>query len=216
MNTSSCILTIIKNEHLYLDEWITYHTNLGINHFFIVEDIDSESHKEITDKYDNVTLMCIKDIVPEETYEKIMSNMKKNIKNVTQRIMISFMLNYIKDNEHEYDWCFVIDNDEFLTLENADASLDDILNMFADYDAFAMKWKVYGASGLVFKPDYKVKGVVDTFTETAKGRIIDFKLSLIKTCYNMRTYNNSFYACVHYPNFKLCRCCNTNFNSNIR
>ena len=41
MNTS-CILTVIKNEHEYLDEWIRYHLNLGIDHIFIFEDINYE------------------------------------------------------------------------------------------------------------------------------------------------------------------------------
>ena len=40
---------------MYLDEWIRYHLDLGIDHIFIFEDIDSDSHKDITDKYgDNV------------------------------------------------------------------------------------------------------------------------------------------------------------------
>jgi hypothetical protein len=29
---TSCILTVIKNEHQYLDEWIKYHIDLGIDH----------------------------------------------------------------------------------------------------------------------------------------------------------------------------------------
>lgn len=47
----TCILTIIKNEHQYLDEWIQYHLNLGIDALFIYEDIDSDSHLEIAQKY---------------------------------------------------------------------------------------------------------------------------------------------------------------------
>lgn len=213
MNTSSCILTIIKNEHLYLDEWITYHTNLGINHFFIVEDIGSDSHKEITDKYDNVTLFDIESTVPEDIYKILLDNRRKN-RNVAQKTVIPFMLDYLKKNANEYDWCFVIDNDEFLTLENNDMTLNEILDMFTDYDAFVMKWKLYGANGLVFKPDYKDKGVVDTFTEPAKGYLIDFKLSLIKTCYNLRTYNETFYGSIHHPH--LCKSCNTKFQTDLR
>ena len=34
---SSCIFTVIKNEHEYLDEWIKYHLDLGIDHIFIFE-----------------------------------------------------------------------------------------------------------------------------------------------------------------------------------
>jgi len=47
----NCVLTIIKNEHLYLDEWIKYHLDMGVDHIFIFEDIDSDSHKEIVNKY---------------------------------------------------------------------------------------------------------------------------------------------------------------------
>ena len=50
----SCILTVIKNEHEYLDEWIKYHLDLGIDHIFIFEDIDSDfksiEQKENSDK----------------------------------------------------------------------------------------------------------------------------------------------------------------------
>ena len=60
MNNKSCILTVIKNEHEYLDEWIKYHLDLGIDHIFIFEDIDSYSHREICEKYgDRVTLSSI-------------------------------------------------------------------------------------------------------------------------------------------------------------
>ena len=57
----TCIITIIKNEHEYLKEWIDYHLALDIDHLFIFEDTDSDSHKAITDNYpqDKVTLSSI-------------------------------------------------------------------------------------------------------------------------------------------------------------
>ena len=62
----SCILTVIKNEHQYLDEWIKYHLDLGINHIFIFEDINSDSHKDICDKYgDSVSLNGIENLLDE-------------------------------------------------------------------------------------------------------------------------------------------------------
>jgi len=63
----TCILTVIKNEQEYLEEWIKYHLDLGIDHIFIFEDLDSDSHKEITDKYaDNVTLNSVSILLDEE------------------------------------------------------------------------------------------------------------------------------------------------------
>ena len=53
----TCICTVIKNEHLYLEDWIKYNISLGIDKIYIVEDIGSESHKDIIDKYiDNVEI----------------------------------------------------------------------------------------------------------------------------------------------------------------
>ena len=67
---NSCILTVIKNEHQYLDEWIKYHLELGINHIFILEDTDSVSHKEICYKYgDKVSLNSVL-LVLDEAHRK--------------------------------------------------------------------------------------------------------------------------------------------------
>lgn len=63
---TSCIFTVIKNEHLYLEEWIRYHLDLGINHIFVFEDIDSETHRHITYKYgDKVSLNGIITVLDE-------------------------------------------------------------------------------------------------------------------------------------------------------
>jgi hypothetical protein len=71
MNNTSCIFTVIKNEHQYLDEWIKYHLDLGVDHIFILEDIDSNSHKEITDKYDGKITLNSVDILSIEKKKQI-------------------------------------------------------------------------------------------------------------------------------------------------
>jgi len=206
----TCILTIIKNEHEYLDEWIKYHLNLGIDHIFIFEDIDSESHKEITDKYgERVSLQNIDDILGEE--EKLKTReFKLTKKSNPQYIYIRKGLLYLK-KLNEYDWCFVIDNDEFITLENQKDNLKSIVSLFDNYDAFIMQWKCYGASGLVNKPDYKNKGVVETYTEEMRGYIpTATPQSLSKTCYNLNTYQDNYFLYTHQPS-KECNFCRTNF-----
>lgn len=55
-NIRTAIVTMVKNEHLYLKEWIDYHLNLGIDAIYIVEDCGSVSHKLITDEYNNVKI----------------------------------------------------------------------------------------------------------------------------------------------------------------
>lgn len=79
MNDTLCIFTVIKNEHEYLDEWIKYHLELGIDHIFIFEDIDSDTHKEITDKYgDRVSLNNILTVFDtDEQKQEIIERKKK-------------------------------------------------------------------------------------------------------------------------------------------
>ena len=68
----TCIFTVIKNERLYVEEFIKYHLSLGIDHIFICEDIDSESHKDITDKYPQVTLCSITDVINRRHLESVL------------------------------------------------------------------------------------------------------------------------------------------------
>ena len=49
-------------------------------------------------------------------------------------------MKYIKKNyPNLYDWCFAIDNDEFITLERETDTLDDIFKYYEEYDAFMEK-----------------------------------------------------------------------------
>ena len=206
MNYKSCILTVIKNEHLYLDEWIKYHLDFGIDHLFIMEDIDSDSHDEITNKYkDSVTVIKLKDFLNDNLY-RIAQNIKEGRKRSSQQLYFRMGLMLIKQ-KYNYDWCFVIDNDEFLTLEKG-KSLNEVLSAYQSYDAFVIQWECYGASGLVFTPDYTDKGVIDTYTQKMAGRVPDRKSSLVKTCYNMNTYKMQNFFNQHRPT-RRCNWCDT-------
>lgn len=52
-----CILTTIKDERPYLDEWISYHLGMGFSHIYMIEDLGSEPHDDIVARYgDKATL----------------------------------------------------------------------------------------------------------------------------------------------------------------
>ena len=212
---TSCILTIIKNEHQYLDEWIKYHIDLGVDHIFIFEDVDSDSHKEITDKYgDKVTLDGIFSILDEEEQKEALE-LKLTKRGNPQEIYHPKGLTYIQNHyPNEYDWCFVIDNDEFITLENENSNIEGVLRLYQDYDAFIMQWKCYGANGLADKPDYKDNGVVGTYTKEIEGYVpTTTPQSLSKSCYNLNTYKETYYLYAHQPS-RYCNFCRTNFEKN--
>ena len=65
-NLNLCICQLIKDEQQYIEEWIEYHHNLGFNKFYLIEDWNSSSHKEILQKYDYVELHKLLDICNDE------------------------------------------------------------------------------------------------------------------------------------------------------
>lgn len=168
----NCILTIIKNEQFYLEEWIRYHCELGFDTLFIIEDIGSESHKHITDKYPNVML---KDA--------------SELNEVRQAARLNEVYHSII--KHKYDWCLLIDVDEFVTFDNC--NLNNILEKYKDDPYIWLQWHNYGANGLINKPIYD-RPIFDIYTKRCGNR--DFDISFNKTgkmMYNCKLYNDHLF-----------------------
>lgn len=209
MGYKSCILTAIKDEREYLEEWIKYHLDFGIDYICIIEDYDSESHKDITDKFgDKVELVNAREFLNGESF-KMALHLKTTRGCNPQHLYFNVGLDYIKKYHKEIDWCFIIDNDEFLALQDGE-TLDGVLDLFKDYEAFSMQWECYGANGYVHKPNYGDKGVVGTYTEKMKGIVLDMPTALIKACYNMHTYKQGYFYSQHRATHQ-CKWCNTDF-----
>ena len=212
----TCIFTLIKDELDYLNEFIQYHLNLGIDHIIIGEDYNSMSHKEITDKYpkDKVTLLSVLDFFEKEKIKQRIIYEKTHQFNLQNQYIING-LKYIKKN-YTFDWCFVIDCDEYITLEDKTKTLEEILSQYNEYDAVVLQWENYGANGLIHKPNYKEKGIIDTYTKKCNFQNVDaeYWYQTLKTVYNMNHYTN---ICMsdHVPilNSKWCK---TNFTQNIK
>lgn len=184
----TCIFVVIKDEQEYIEDFIRYHINLGIDTLFIFEDIDSTSHKSITDKYKQVSLHSVKDIIP---IDAIM-----HMKEVGK-----FQYNYIKNgllwirDNFDYDWCFCIDSDEYIT---ATEPLQDVLTAFQDYDGILLYWKNFGCSGHLKKPIYD-KPIWEIYTKECGYAISDLKFKqLTKMCYNMKRLKEEYIVSNHY------------------
>lgn len=139
----TCICTIIKDENLYLDEWISHHLNLGIDEIFLYEDEGSISHSVITEPYgDKVHLYSINEI------KNVKNKQYKGSRN--QEKLFDYFPHTYKD---DFDWILFNDVDEFLILKQP---LHKLLEEYKDETAILLRWKWYGASGYINKPIGKV------------------------------------------------------------
>lgn len=138
-----CIFAQIKDEQLYLDEWIKYHLNMGFMHIYLMEDFGSSSHQEIVDRYKSkVTLWRLCDIVKEE-----------ELHTVSQRWSFQWFTDNFMGDRSDVDWCLFNDVDEFFELEQG-VTMESFLSGFEDCTAIVLRWKTYGANGVVYRnPD---------------------------------------------------------------
>ena len=184
-NLNLCICQLIKDEQQYIEEWIEYHHNLGFNKFYLIEDWNSSSHKEILQKYDYVELHKLLDICNDE--ELALLN-----KGVFRQKIVYKIFNRLwkKDN----DWMAFIDVDEFIEA-NSDELLD-MLNNHKNKNSVELKWKIMKCDGHISHPNNGNKySILDTYSS-----YIDTNTrSNIKQIINCNVCNlNDWKCCPHY------------------
>ena len=172
-----CILSLIKDEQRYLEEWIEFHYSIGVNHFILVEDFNSSSHKDICDKYDFVDLYTIKDYINDDLYQNHISAFLKNENNFYNNrqhsIFYQFLLN--ENENHIYDYMLFIDIDEFLNIDKFN-NISELIDEFKNYDQYYFYWVTMKNKNPFIKLDYKYS-VVDTFDI---GEIFHFRFNRCK------------------------------------
>ena len=203
-----CVFTIIKNEQEYLEEWIKYHLDLGVDHLFIFEDNGSESHKDITNKYpsDKVSLNSI-------TILPIDKSHVHNWQESRQSIYNKEGLWWIKNN-YNYDWCFAIDCDEYITLSNSGDTIQSVLNLYSEYDAVIVQWQNYNANGHVYKPNYEEKGIIDTYTQKCDKSINDATWKSTKLTYKLSDFKKHYFLGTHLC-YDFCKWCKTDYSKGL-
>lgn len=137
------IVTMIKNEQKYLSQWIEWHLNLGFDTIHIYEDLDSTSHKQIVDNYDQVFLHNV-----HECYN--------GGELVRRDIQVTLYNYFICNFKYDYDWCAFIDVDEFI--------IGDLnqLKDYLQYPGMFLKWKMFNANNHIESPE---GNLMDIYTE---------------------------------------------------
>lgn len=150
MKTAIC--AIIKDEHLFLKEWIDWHLGLGFDAIHLFEDKGSKSHEEIVKEYNNVFLRRYED--DEEVQELLAWQGNSN----RQKTLYEYFSDTYKGT---YDWVAFIDLDEFVMLEKG-YSLSKLCEEFEPYPCVLLNWKMIGASGHIKRPKGRV---MEAYTE---------------------------------------------------
>jgi hypothetical protein len=128
-----CLCCIIKDENVYLEEWISYHLKTGVEHFYIY---DNGSKIPISD-----TLTDLK-LSEYTTVTKMPGKAKQ----------ISAYEHCLKNFGRNCQWIGFIDTDEFIVAKTTYGDLQAFLKDYKDYGGLGINWLVFGSNGHEKKP----------------------------------------------------------------
>ena len=144
-NTAICLLC--KNENDYINEWLEYHINIGIEHFYI---------------YDNMSDVPIKNSINSDFIDKCTIKEWDLTVEEYGNIQILCYDNCLHFFKNEAKWIAFIDADEFIDIKSK-LNINEFLEQYDSYDGLYVDWVTYNANGKIKKED---KPVRERFTTT--------------------------------------------------
>jgi len=156
-------VVMVKDEALYIEEWLEYHLLLGIRKFYIYDNESIDNLTEILQPY-------IKSGIVEYKY---FPGSKKQI------VAYNDVLQKAKTETY---WLAVIDIDEFI-VPIKDETIADFLKDFEQYAGVEINWLMYGSSG---ERHWRDGLVIERFKKHGKIDGIFWCRSIIKTICNPR------------------------------
>lgn len=142
------IALVVREEQLYIAEFVEFHLLQGVDHFYIIE------HERDSDELYNVLKSYI-----EEGFVTYLQ-----CKGERQQVLRFQMI--LDEYGHQNEWIAFIDADEFLFPAQKDISIRDVLlHLPKDCGAYAVHWTMFGSNG----HKHKTPGlVIERFTKRAK------------------------------------------------
>lgn len=131
---SAC--AIFRNEARFLREWIEYHNMIGIEHFYLFNNLSDDDYQTVLQPYIEKGLVELIQWPYEGKNQKEWNLIQCDAYNTL-----------IKQKQSETFWLAVIDTDEFI-LPLTTPNLAEFLHEYEEWGGLAINWQLYGASGV--------------------------------------------------------------------
>jgi hypothetical protein len=144
-NYNLAIGAIFQNERPYLKEWIEFHLLVGVEHFYLYNNLSTDHPEEVLEPYINMGIVELIDWPYAFTDDhKEWIRIQKGAYNDILRRAVKCV-----------KWVAFIDTDEFL-FPTAKDNLQEVLNEFDSCGAVAVNWQCYGTSHVPQIPPNKL------------------------------------------------------------
>lgn len=136
------ICAVFKNEARHLDEWLSFHSLMGVDHFVLYNDDSSDDFLAVLQPWidrGHVTL--------------------RSAKKRDQRAIYN---HFLRHGAGRFRWVAFIDLDEFL-FSPLRTTLPDTMERYASVPAVFVRWILFGSNGHVQPPS---GGTLDSYTKS--------------------------------------------------
>lgn len=130
------VCALFQDEELFLEEWIAFHRLIGVEHFYLYNNLSQDRSVEILAPYVREGIVDLFDWpVTAHSEAEYLENIQLPIYNQ--------LLSRVKK---EAKWAAFIDPDEFIVPRRGE-TLAALLRDYDAYAALAVNWQIYGTSG---------------------------------------------------------------------
>jgi hypothetical protein len=134
-----CLVAILKNEDAFVEEWVTYHRLLGVDHFFLYDNDPRQRLKSILRLHREYVTVRPWLIDHDDGRHPGRTKQLKAYSHCLERDALG------------YEWITFIDGDEFIALEEH-RDLKAFVAEFEGCDSIALNWHVFGHNGYYDDP----------------------------------------------------------------
>lgn len=150
----TALVSCMRNEGIFVLEWIAYHQGLGFDAIVIVGNDNSDGSDALLDRLADLGQIAhIRQTVPEGASP--------------QDHGMDLALEWLR--KHGFTWCLHIDSDEFLLIDLGNGSIADLLPVIETADVVPIAWRNFGDSGV--ETWHPGASVLQRFTRAEPGPI---------------------------------------------
>src|SRR5207253_5704404 len=136
------ICAIFKDDAKYLPEWIEFHENQGVEHFYLYDNGSTDNPESFLNPYIQKGLV--------EIIDWKFEHQDQSKWNGIQTLAYMDCIIRIRENDK---WCAFLDTDEFL-FSPITKDIRKILQDYEDYSCISVYWRCYGTSDIEKVPDH--------------------------------------------------------------
>lgn len=177
------IIACLKQEELYIKEWLDWHINIGVDHFYLCDNNDKDYEPKLSDV---VKEYIDKGIVEVFDYSGVHPIQPICYDDIYQKYRTL------------YDWWIIIDIDEFIFIPKCSNNLKQYINNVPDYvNLIYMCWENYGDNDLIYYDD---RPCLERFTKPINGRgyhdIVDWEYGHTENLLGKSLFRSSCTDCI--------------------